>query len=145
MRVLFVERVSSWSIMTISAMKKMASLLKSDKKSPEAVLSNPAERRIQPRFTTQFRSTFSGGQNEGYGRTLDLSIGGCKIESETVVGQGEKFECRLHIPDLDWPIMIDEATIRWVEGKTFGLAFTRIRSGEQDKITALISKLEQEQ
>lgn len=145
MRVLFVERVSSWSIMTISAMKKMASLLKSDKKSPEAVLSNPAERRIQPRFTTQFRSTFSGGQNEGYGRALDLSIGGCKIESETVVGQGEKFECRLHIPDLDWPIMIDEATIRWVEGKTFGLAFTRIRSGEQDKITALISKLEQEQ
>ena len=131
--------------MPISAMKKMASLLKSDKKLPEAGLSSPAERRIQPRFTTQFRSTFSGSQNEGNGRTLDLSIGGCKIESETVVGQGEKFECRLHIPDLDWPIMIDEATIRWVEGKTFGLAFTRIRSGEQDKITALISKLEQEQ
>lgn len=126
-------------------MKKMASLLKSDKKSQEAVLASPAERRIQPRFTTQFRSTFSGGRNEGYGRTLDLSIGGCKIESETVVSQGEKFECRLHIPDLDWPIMIDEATIRWVEGKAFGLAFTRIRSGEQDKITALISKLDQEQ
>lgn len=131
--------------MPISVMKKMASLLKSDKKPQEAVMSNPDERRIQPRFTTQFRSTFSGGQNEGYGRTLDLSIGGCKIESETVVGQGEKFECRLHIPDLDWPIMIDEATIRWVEGKTFGLAFTRISSGEQEKIAALIGKLEQEQ
>jgi hypothetical protein len=130
--------------MSISAMKKMASLLKPDKKSQEAVLSSPAERRVQPRFTTQFRSTFSGGRNEGYGRTLDLSIGGCKIESETVVNQGDKFECRLHIPDLDWPIMIDEATIRWVEGKTFGLAFTRIKSGEQDKITALIGKLEQE-
>jgi hypothetical protein len=129
--------------MPISAMKKMASLLRSDKKSQEAVLSNSDERRIQPRFTTQFRSTFSGGQSEGYGRTLDLSIGGCKIESETVVDQGGKFECRLHIPDLDWPIMIDEATIRWVEEKTFGLAFTRIRSGEKDKITALISKLEQ--
>lgn len=131
--------------MPISAMKQMASLLRSDKKSQETVLSNSDERRIQPRFTTQFRSTFSGGESEGYGRTLDLSIGGCKIESETVVGQGEKFECRLHIPDLDWPIMIDEATICWIEGKTFGLAFTRIRSGEQDKITALIGKLEQEQ
>jgi c-di-GMP-binding flagellar brake protein YcgR len=129
----------------MSAMKQMASLLKSEKKSQESVLSSPDERRNQPRFTTQFRSTFSGGQNEGNGRTLDLSLGGCKIESGTAVGQGDKFECRLHIPDLDWPIMIDEAIVRWVEGKTFGLAFTRIKSGEQDKIAAIIRKIEQEQ
>lgn len=108
-------------------------------------MSGADERRIQPRFTAQFRSTFSGSHDEGNGRTLDLSIGGCKIESETVVGQGDKFESRLHVPDIDWPIMIDEATIRWVEGKTFGMAFTRIREGEQNKIRALISKLEQEQ
>jgi c-di-GMP-binding flagellar brake protein YcgR len=129
----------------MSVMKQMASLLKSEKKSQESVLSSPDERRNQPRFTTQFRSTFSGGQNEGNGRTLDLSLGGCKIESGTAVGQGDKFECRLHIPDLDWPIMIDEAIVRWVEGKTFGLAFTRIKSGEQDKIAAIIRKIEQEQ
>ena len=126
-------------------MKKIVSLGKAGKKSQETVLSSPDERRVQPRFTTQFRSTFSGGRNEGNGRTLDLSIGGCKIESDTVVSHGEKFECRLHIPDLDWPIMIDEATIRWIEGKTFGLSFTRIRSEEQAKITELISRLEQEQ
>lgn len=126
-------------------MKKIVSLGKAGKKSQETVLSSPDERRVQPRFTTQFRSTFSGGRNEGNGRTLDLSIGGCKIESDTIVGQGEKFECRLHIPDLDWPIMIDEATIRWIDGKTFGLAFTRIRAEEQAKIADLISRLEQEQ
>lgn len=126
-------------------MKKIVSLGKAGKKSQETVLSSPDERRVQPRFTTQFRSTFSGGRNEGNGRTLDLSIGGCKIESDTIVGQGEKFECRLHIPDLDWPVMIDEATIRWIDGKTFGLAFTRIRAEEQAKIADLISRLEQEQ
>jgi len=131
--------------MAISTKAKMASLLGSSKKLQDAVLANPDERRVQPRFTTQFRSTFSGSHDEGSGRTLDLSIGGCKIESETAVGQGDKFECRLHVPDPDWPIMIDEATIRWVEGKTFGMAFTQIRMGEQDKIRALISKLEQEQ
>lgn len=123
----------------------MASLRKPEKESPETVLPKSDERRIQPRFTTQFRSTFTGGRNEGNGRTLDLSIGGCKIESDAAVRQGEIFECRLHIPDLDWPIMIDEATIRWVEGKTFGLSFTRIRPGEQNKIRALVTKLEQEQ
>ena len=131
--------------MPISAMKKMASLLKSEKTSDETGFAGPDERRNQPRFTTQFRSTFSGGPNEGNGRTLDLSIGGCRIESGTVVSQGDKFECRLHIPDLDWPIMIDEAIVRWVEGKTFGLAFTRLSPEERNKITALISRIEQEQ
>ena len=131
--------------MPIPSMKKIVSSGKAGKKSQETVLSNPDERRVQPRFTTQFRSTFSGGRNEGNGRTLDLSIGGCKIESDTVVGQGEKFECRLHIPDLDWPVMIDEASVRWIDGKTFGLAFTRIRSEEQIKIANLIGRLEQEQ
>lgn len=131
--------------MAISAMKKMASFLTSDVKPGETVSQGPDERRIQPRFTTQFRSTFSGSKDEGNGRTLDLSIGGCKIESDAVVAQGAKFECRLHVPDLDWPIMIDEATIRWVEGKTFGLAFTSIRREEQAKIRALIGKLEKEQ
>lgn len=131
--------------MAISTKTKRTSLLKSSKESQESAVVGPDERRIQPRFTTQFRSTFSGSHEEGNGRTLDLSIGGCKIESLTVVDQGNKFECRLHVPDLDWPIMIDEATIRWVEGNTFGMAFTRIRIGEQDKIRALISKLEQEQ
>jgi len=131
--------------MPIPAMKKVASLFKPEKKSDEAGFSSLDERRNQPRFTTQFRSTFSGGPNEGNGRTLDLSVGGCKIESGAVVGQGDKFECRLHIPDLDWPIMIDEAIVRWVEGKTFGLAFTRVRPEEQDKITAIISKIAQEQ
>lgn len=130
--------------MPISALKQIASLLKDEKKPKVTALSNPDERRNQPRFTTQFRSTFSGGPNEGDGRTLDLSIGGCKIESGTVVRQGDKFECRLHIPDLDWPIMIDEAIVRWIEGKAFGLAFTRVRPEEQIKITAIISKIEQE-
>ncbi|MCC6140444.1 MAG: PilZ domain-containing protein [Nitrospira sp.] len=131
--------------MSIPAMKKMAALFKSGKKSEEARLSSPDERRNQPRFTTQFRSTFSGGLHEGNGRTLDLSVGGCKIESGMAVDLGDKFECRLHIPDLDWPIMIDEAIVRWVDASTFGLAFTRIRSGEQDKIAAIISKIEQDQ
>lgn len=124
--------------------KNVASLRESGKVLQKSALPSPDERRIQPRFTTQFRSTFSGNEREGSGRTVDLSVGGCKIESETVVVQGATFECRLHIPDLNWPIMIDEATIRWVEGKTFGVAFTRMKPGEKQKISTLISKLEQE-
>jgi hypothetical protein len=133
--------------MAAPTLKKIASLLRSDVQVQGAVPSAREERRIQPRFTTQFRSTFSKSKKdkqEGQGRTLDLSIGGCKIESESVAIQGTQFECRLHIPDLDWPLRIDEATVRWVDGHTFGLSFTRIRPEEHAKLKLLLEKLEKE-
>lgn len=130
--------------MAAHALKKIASFLNTDAQTENPGTSPSEERRMQPRFTTQFRSTFSKDQEEGQGRTLDLSIGGCKIESETMARQGAKFECRLHIPDLDWPLRIDEATVRWVEGKTFGLAFTRMRPEEKLKLKQLLDRLEEE-
>ncbi len=102
------------------------------------------EKRTQPRFTAQFRSTLSGGQQEGQGKTLDLSISGCKIESDLSVVVGLPFECRLYAPGLDWPIRIDEAAVRWVKRQTFGLEFVRVRSEEQKKLNKLIKDLTDE-
>jgi len=102
------------------------------------------ERRVQPRFTTQFRSIFSGSQLEGDGRTLDISVGGCKVESEMPVSIGHTFECRLHIPGLDWPLRIEEVTVRWVDGSTFGVSFTRLRSEELAKLRRVVARLSSE-
>lgn len=131
--------------MPSTTVRKLTSLFKAE---PPAQTSDksklrPHERRIQPRFTTQFRSTFSGHYEEGQGRTLDISSGGCKIESEMRVAQGATFECRLHVPGLDWPLRIDEATVRWVEGSTFGVAFTRIRPEEVTKLNTVLANLKQ--
>ena len=57
------------------------------------------EKRQQPRFTSHFRSTISGGQREGQGRTLDLSTGGCKIETDLPVVVGD-------VPGLIWPALV---------------------------------------
>lgn len=103
------------------------------------------ERRVQPRFTTQFRSTFSGRNEEGQGRTLDVSSRGCKIESDMKVTKGSTFECRLHIPGLDWPLRIDEAMVRWVEGNTFGIEFTRVRQEELAKLNIVLADLDHDE
>jgi hypothetical protein len=116
---------------------------KSIRPGPDDLKENASDRRAQPRFTTQFRSTFSSSRQEGQGRTLDLSLSGCKIESTATVEKGTTFECRLHIPGFDWPLRIDEATIRWVAGGAFGLEFTRIRPEEQAKLKTAIDNLEQ--
>ncbi len=102
------------------------------------------EKRQQPRFTSQFRSTFSGGQREGQGRTLDLSTGGCKIETDLPVVVGASFECRIYIPGLDWPLRIDEAQVRLVKSNTIGIQFTKIKPDEEAKLKRVIASLNEE-
>lgn len=130
--------------MSRQALKKLGSLFGRSEAASDQAPSEPQvrERRVQPRFTTQFRSTFSGQHQEGQGRTLDLSVGGCKIESDVKVELGGKFECRLHVPGLDWPLRIDEATVRWVEGNTFGIGFMRIVPEEFEKLKSVLYALE---
>ena len=99
------------------------------------------EKRLHPRFTAQFRSTFSGGQREGQGKTLDLSDGGCRIESDCPVVINAAFECRIYAPGLNWPLRIDEAQVRWVKGNTFGLEFTDMHPDERVKLKQLITDL----
>lgn len=102
------------------------------------------EQRQQLRFTAQLRSTFSGGQREVQGRTLDLSTGGCKIETELPVVVGAAFECRIYVPGLDWPLRIDEAQVRWIMAGTFGIQFTKIQPDEGAKLKRVIASLNEE-
>jgi hypothetical protein len=102
------------------------------------------EKRQQPRFTSQFRSTFSGEQREGQGRTLDLSSGGCMIETDQPVVVDATFECRIYVPGLDWPLRIDEAQVRWVKEGTFGVQFTKIQPDEEAKLRRVLASLEEE-
>ncbi|MCS6305251.1 MAG: PilZ domain-containing protein [Nitrospira sp.] len=126
-------------------MKKLGSFFKTETVDRAPSKPGPQDRRVKPRFTAQFRSTFSGQRQEGQGRTLDVSAGGCKIESDMKVEQGAKFECRLHIPGLNWPLRIDEATVRWIDDKSFGVAFSRVTPEEFAKLKTVLAELEQDE
>ena len=95
-----------------------------------------------PRDVAGFYTAAVRNVTDIQGRTLDLSMSGCKIESGAAVTRGLAFECRLHVPGLDWPLRIDEAVVRWVAGDTFGLEFTRLRPEEQAKLKTVIQNLE---
>ena len=100
------------------------------------------ERRAMPRLRVQFRTTFAGAsQLEGLGLMHDLSLGGCRIESPVTVVPGFSLELRIHVPELEWPIMIDAASVQWVSGLMFGLAFFRLRKTEQQRLEQVINAL----
>lgn len=100
------------------------------------------DRRERPRLRVQFRTTFSASSKlEGTGIVLDLSTGGCRIESPVTVEPGFSLELRIHVPDLDWPLMIEAASVQWVSGQIFGLAFFRITETEHQRLGQVISDL----
>jgi hypothetical protein len=105
------------------------------------------DRRATPRFRLQFRTAFSGLRAlEGTGTILDLSLGGCRVESQVTVQEGVSLELRVYAPDLEWPLMIDEARVQWISGQTFGLAFVRVRDVEQQRLhQVLVSVSEHEE
>ena len=100
------------------------------------------DRRAMPRLRVQFRTTFSTSSKlEGTGNMLDLSLGGCRIESPVTVEPGVSLELRIYAPDIEWPLMIEAANVQWVSGQTFGLAFFRIRETEQQRLGQVVSDL----
>ena len=100
------------------------------------------ELRKYPRFRVQFRSTFSGQQIEGEGKAIDLSQGGCKIQSDLHVPTGTNLELRLYTPELDWPMRVEQAAVKWTRGREFGLEFVRLLPKEEETLRRVVKDLE---
>lgn len=66
------------------------------------------------------------------------------IETDIPIVVGASFECRIYIPGLDWPLRIDQAQVRWVKAKTFGIQFTKIHPDEEAKLKGVIATLDEE-
>lgn len=93
------------------------------------------DQRTTPRVCVQYRAMLSGSaQPEGTGLILDLSSGGCRLESPLFMSPGLSLELRIAIPGLEWALMIDGADVQWVNEETAGLTFVRIRETEQQRL-----------
>jgi hypothetical protein len=101
-----------------------------------------ADRRATPRLRVQFRTTFSDSTKvEGTGLLLDLSTGGCRIESQITLEPGLSLELRIHVPDLEWPLIIEAASVQWVSNQIFGLAFLQTTDTEHQRLGQVIMDL----
>ena len=98
------------------------------------------QRRKYLRIRVEFRSTFSGEQIEGQGKVVDLSLGGCRIESDSHVATGTALELRLYVLDIDSPLRIDLARVRWARGRAFGVAFIRLPDEDRARLRQLLCR-----
>jgi hypothetical protein len=46
----------------------------------------------------------------------------------------------LFLPDHQWPLRINQAIVRWIDNKEFGLEFTDITMAQRERLRALVMK-----
>ena len=97
------------------------------------------ELRAKPRVHVEFPLTFSGDEVLGRGTVINLSAGGCGIESDENVQKGTFLGLRVLLPGHEPTVLhVDVAAVRWSQGKRFGVEFLRIRSEEQQRIDQIV-------
>jgi hypothetical protein len=101
------------------------------------------ERRKHRRVPAQIKGLLCGNSHEVEGTTVDLSLGGAKIESDLNVHPGKVIVIRLMIPGVDEPVSIPEALVRWVEPNQFGVEFQQIDQRELDELEELLDEFDE--
>jgi len=100
------------------------------------------DRRYTPRYRVTFRTDISTSSAvNGTGVLVDLSMGGCRIETWTAVDRGSLLALQIHVPTLAWPLRIEAAMVQWVSGQFCGVAFVRIERYEQERLRGVIATL----
>ena len=103
------------------------------------------ERRQFPRVEVKFKVplNFKGGQTEGAGTLIDLSLGGCAIKSLTRVEKGTIVDLSMRMSGTDEPLRI-VGGVCWAKPGVFGVEFYKINTGkeEQTKLDLLLQELQ---
>jgi len=103
------------------------------------------DRRATSRFLVHFHTTLSKEQGVIEGGTLiDLSMEGCRVESDARLTPGNALSLRLFISGGEPPIEVERAEVRWVKGLVSGVAFITIKEKEQERLRQVIRDLEGE-
>jgi hypothetical protein len=101
------------------------------------------EQRQNPRFPVRFRSSFTSlNIVGGDGHIIDLSLRGCRVESQTEVRPGTSLEVRIQTSEEEPPLKIQEAVVRWTRARQFGLEFVTMAPEEWARLQHTVTQLE---
>src|SRR5688500_10554003 len=99
-----------------------------------------AERRGR-RLPINCRLFFFGDEEfEGEATALDISTNGCKATSLIEMKVGRLLKLSLFLQDHHWPLRIDQAAVRWVDGQQFGLEFISLRPAQRERLRGMLMK-----
>jgi uncharacterized protein (TIGR02266 family) len=111
-------------------------------------MTNPADRRLEPRYAVAVAVTLESEHNFYTGLTSDLSGGGLFVATHLIRPVGERIELRFTLPTLRDPI--DAVTaVRWVRATEvpggggevgMGLQFLQLAPAAKEAIKAFLKR-----
>ena len=78
------------------------------------------------------------GNAEGEGTLIDLSLGGCRLLSDTPLEIGELYNLILQVSKESSPVIIEAAAVRWTQANTYGLKFLSVQSVDESHLRDLL-------
>jgi hypothetical protein len=96
--------------------------------------------RYSQRVSVACSVIFAGDGGVGEGRILDVSLPGCLLESAATLKSGDYVQLRVFLPDLQSPLHVPLAAVRWVEGNRVGLEFIRTSQEEQNRLEQFVRR-----
>jgi CheY-like chemotaxis protein len=96
--------------------------------------------RQHPRFPVHLAIGFSGDQF-GMGTLLDLSSGGCLLESIAALHAGDCVTLRVQLSMESSLLTVNAATVVWAQNRRFGLSFTRTVPAERERLHGYLQTL----
>src|SRR5262245_51622523 len=102
--------------------------------------------RRHQRFPVHFHTMLSGPKlGESVGTIVNLSEGGCCIDTDSQVYTGIQLALRFQVPGEESPIRIEQAAVRWNRGRELGVGFITVTPSHQERLRQLLARLKQEQ
>ena len=89
--------------------------------------------RKHPRYAVRCPVHFTG-DHEGQGLTINLSVGGCLLETDLVLDVNAHLTLTFQLPRHGDSIKINVAVVRWARPPHFGLDFVLVSDKSQDPL-----------
>jgi hypothetical protein len=102
-------------------------------------LEHREEARSHERFKFHCNIIFDTGKQVNEGRILNLSEGGCLVESSVSVKAGDTLLLRIALPGPEPPLRVPRAAVRWTKGIQFGVEFMELEEKNRVRLKRLLT------
>ena len=92
------------------------------------------------RLPARMSMMYVGQDFAGQGIVRELSRAGCRIFGNYPVVAGETMSARISLPTHPKPLCIEQATVQWVKGLEFGVAFDHLEEQEAVRLQHLLDE-----
>lgn len=99
------------------------------------------EKRAHPRYLARYLAFCWRQEQRTTGITLNLSEGGCAIQSYIPLLEQTYVRLELFPPGHQEPLEIGSAVVRWVHLNTAGLEFLEMTPKDYERLLALVESL----